>query len=88
MKTINRQVFENALKSMEIYGLNGMKSPRILAKRSIIKESLIKYYESTEEFEKCKYIVGFFEDLEKEIESTNQDKKPSRSKKNSSSQKS
>lgn len=88
MKIINRQIFENALKSMEVYGLDGMSSPRILAKRNIIKDALIRYYESTEEFEKCKYIVGFFEDLEKEIESTNQDKKQTRSKKNSSSQKS
>jgi hypothetical protein len=86
VETINRQVFEDALKSMEIYGINGMKSPRILANRNIIKESFIRYYESTEEFEKCKYIVGFFEDLEKEIESTNKDKKPSRAKNNSSSQ--
>lgn len=52
---------------MEVYGLDGMKSPRILSKRNIIRESLIKYYESTEEFEKCKFIVGFFQDLEKEI---------------------
>ncbi len=70
VKIINRQVFENALKSMEVYGLDGMKSPRILAKRNLIRESLIKYYESTEEFEKCKFIVGFFDDLEKTIEET------------------
>ncbi len=60
---------------MEIYGLDGMKSPRILSKRNIIRESLIKYYESTEEFEKCKFIVGFFEDLEKEIKRTKAGKK-------------
>lgn len=74
VRTINRQVFENALKSMEIYGFDGMKSPRILSKRNLIKESLIKYYESTEEFEKCKYIVKFFEDLEKEIKKTKSNK--------------
>lgn len=75
VKTINRQVFENALKSMEIYGLDGMKSPRILSKRNLIRESLIKYYESTEEFEKCKFIVGFFEDLEKDISESKSSKK-------------
>lgn len=67
MKVINRQIFESALISMEVYGINEIKSPRILAKRETIKNALIIYYESTEEFEKCKYITCFFEDLEKKI---------------------
>lgn len=67
MKVINRQIFESALRSMEVYGTNEIKSPRILAKRKTIKNALIIYYESTEEFEKCKYITCFFEDLEKKI---------------------
>lgn len=67
MKIINRQIFESALRSMEVYGINEIKSPRILAKRETIKNALITYYESTEEFEKCKYITCFFKDLEKKI---------------------
>ena len=67
MKVINRQIFESALRSMEVYGINEIKSPRILAKRETIKNALIIYYESTEEFEKFKYITCFFEDLEKKI---------------------
>jgi hypothetical protein len=84
VKIINRQIFENALKSMEVYGLDGMGSPRILAKRNIIKDALIRYYESTEEFEKCKYIVGFFEDLEKQIILNNKKAKALKARKNKS----
>ncbi len=69
---------------MEIYGLNGMSSPRILAKRNIIKDALIGYYESTEEFEKCKYIVSFFDDLEKEIALNNKKEKAKKARKNKS----
>ena len=67
MNTINRQIFENAFNTIKVYGINGMKSPKILAKREIIKNAFITYYESTEEFEKCQYITCFFEDLEKKI---------------------
>ena len=69
---------------MEVYGLDGMGSPRILAKRNIIKDALIRYYESTEEFEKCKYIVGFFEDLEKQIILNNKKAKALKARKNKS----
>ena len=34
---------------------------------SFIKSSLLTYYESTEEFEKCKFISDFFDRLEKEV---------------------
>ena len=38
-------------------------------------ESCMKAFINTEEFEKCKFIVGFFEDLEKEIKRTKAGKK-------------
>ena len=33
----------------------------------VFKNSLLEYYESTEEYEKCKYVANFFQNLEKEI---------------------
>lgn len=64
-KRINRNVFENAINSMKMYGKESMMSPRVFGKRHDIRLSLLTYYESTEEFEKCKYIKEFFDDLEK-----------------------
>lgn len=64
-RKINRNVFENAIESMKKYGKESMMSPRVFKKRHDIKLSLLTYYETTEEFEKCKFIKEFFEDLEK-----------------------
>jgi len=64
---IERRVYESALERMEKYGVNSIMVPHLLSKRHIIKESLLNYYESTEEFEKCKFISDFFDRLEKEI---------------------
>ena len=64
---IERRVYESALERMEKYGVNSIMVPHLLPKRHIIKESLLNYYESTEEFEKCKFISDFFDRLEKEI---------------------
>ena len=66
-KKLNRNIFENAITSMEKYGKESMMSPRVFKKRYEIKRSLLAYYESTEEFEKCKFISDFFDRLEKEV---------------------
>ena len=65
--TIERRIYENALSRMEKFGTRSIMVPHLLEKRDSIKSSLISYYESTEEFEKCKFISDFFERLEKEI---------------------
>jgi hypothetical protein len=70
-KRLNRRVFENAIATMQKYGVNSILTTKIFPKRESIKSSLIAYYESTEEFEKCKYIVEFFIKLENEYESQN-----------------
>lgn len=63
-----RQIFENAIEKMVTYGTSQILfSESLVRKRNIIKESLLKYYESTEEFEKCKFVKDFFEDVEKRI---------------------
>jgi hypothetical protein len=64
---IERRIYENALVRMEKFGVKSIMAPHLLAKRNTIKSSLLNYYESTEEFEKCKFISDFFDDLEKEI---------------------
>ena len=64
---IERRIYENALIRMEKFGVKSIMAPHLLAKRNTIKSSLLTYYESTEEFEKCKFISEFFDDLEKEI---------------------
>jgi hypothetical protein len=42
-------------------------APHLFPRRETIKGSLLNYYESTEEFEKCKFISDFFDKLEKEV---------------------
>lgn len=73
MKNLNRTIFENAISSMEKHGAESMLVPRIFSKRHEIKKSLLQYYESTEEFEKCKFIIDFFEDLEIQAQSKQKD---------------
>ena len=63
---IERRIYENALVRMEKFGVKSIMAPHLLAKRNTIKSSLLTYYESTEEFEKCKFISDFFDEL-KEI---------------------
>ncbi len=53
-KKIDRRVFENAIDTMKKYGVNSILLSKIYPKREVIKKSLLTYYESTEEFEKCK----------------------------------
>lgn len=71
-KRLNRNIFESAIENMEKHGKKSMMSPRIFSKRHEIKKSLLQYYESTEEFEKCTFVVNFFEELEEYAESLNQ----------------
>jgi hypothetical protein len=52
---------------MEKFGVKSIMIPHLLEKRDVIKKSLISYYESTEEFEKCKFVSEFFDQVEKEI---------------------
>ena len=65
--TIERRIYENALSRMEKFGTKSIMVPHLLEKRNSIKSSLLTYYESTEEFEKCKFVSDFFDRLEKEI---------------------
>jgi hypothetical protein len=68
--SLDRQIFENALSKMKTYGIDVLLiSPKISKKRDSIKKSLLKYYEETEEFEKCIFIKNFFEELEIKIAS-------------------
>jgi hypothetical protein len=69
-KKLDRRIFENALATMQKYGVDSLLTAKIYPKRNKIKESLISYYESTEEFEKCTYIMEFFKDLEVEGKDT------------------
>jgi hypothetical protein len=64
---IERVIYENALVRMEKFGVKSIMIPHLLEKREVIKKSLISYYESTEEFEKCKFVSEFFDQVEKEI---------------------
>ncbi len=64
---IERRIYENAISRMEKFGVKSIMSPHLLQKRETIKSSLLNYYESTEEFEKCKFISDFFDQLEREI---------------------
>jgi hypothetical protein len=66
-QAIERVIYENALGRMEKFGVKSIMIPHLLEKRDVIKKSLISYYESTEEFEKCKFVSDFFDQVEKEI---------------------
>jgi hypothetical protein len=67
LKHLERSIYENAIERMEQLGTKAILQPRLVNKRDMIKNSLLEYYESTEEYEKCKYISDYFEKLEKEI---------------------
>jgi hypothetical protein len=66
-KRLDRQIFENALSSMMKYGKKSILSDKIYGRRELLKKSMLTYYESTEEFEKCKYLIEFFDSFEKDI---------------------
>lgn len=64
---IERNIYESAIQRMENLGTKAILQPKLIGKRNAIKTSLLDYYESTEEYEKCKYITEYFNKLEKEI---------------------
>lgn len=64
---LERKIYENALERMEKMGSQALMHPHLIERRGIIKTSLLDYYESTEEYEKCKYVTDFFTKLEKEL---------------------
>jgi len=66
-KKLSRQIFENTLNTMKRYFPDEFFSlypPGMLRKRDLIKKSLLEYYESTEEFEKCAFVIEFFKRIE------------------------
>jgi len=66
-KKLERKIYENALVRMEKLGSQAIMHPHLIEKRDVIKTSLLDYYESTEEYEKCKYVTEYFDNLEKEL---------------------
>jgi hypothetical protein len=52
---------------MEKMGSRALMHPHLIQRRDVIKTSLLIYYESTEEYEKCKYVTDFFSKLEKDL---------------------
>jgi hypothetical protein len=63
-RELNREIFENAINVMKHYGVDSIINKKIVEKREQIKDSLLKYYESTDEYEKCQFVKDFFEELE------------------------
>jgi hypothetical protein len=49
-------------------------SQGVIRKRNSIKNTLLEYYESTEEFEKCKFVVDFFCEIEDSLKKGKQKK--------------
>lgn len=66
-KRLERDIYEKAIHRMKTMGTKAIMHQRLIEKRHAIKGSLIDYYESTEEYEKCEYITEYFIKLEKEI---------------------
>lgn len=64
---LDRNIYESALQRMEKMGSRALMHPHLIQRREIIKASLLLYYESTEEYEKCKYVTEFFLKLEKDL---------------------
>jgi hypothetical protein len=78
VEKLNRQIFENTIHTMKKYGsLEFFKSysQGVIKKRNSIKDTLLNYYESTEEFEKCKFVVDFFWEIEDSLEKEKQNNK-------------
>ncbi len=63
----DRELYESALRRLYDLGTKAMLVPRLIGKKDAVKESLLKYYEHTEEYEKCKFVRDYFNTLEKEI---------------------
>jgi hypothetical protein len=57
---VRRVVFERAYETMNKYGIDSFIYSKLIERKEEIMKSMLDYYESTEEFEKCSYIVEFF----------------------------
>jgi CRISPR/Cas system endoribonuclease Cas6 (RAMP superfamily) len=55
---------------MNKYGVDSFIYSKLNEKKDEIMKSMLDYYESTEEFEKCSFIVDFFNKI-KEVELEN-----------------
>jgi hypothetical protein len=78
VEKLNRQIFENTIHTMKKYGYSEFfksYSQGVIKKRNSIKNTLLEYYESTDEFEKCKFVVDFFCEIENSIEKEKQNNK-------------
>jgi hypothetical protein len=64
---VARGIFEIAYKAIQKYGNLSMFSHKTIQKREVLKASMLDYYESTEEFEKCLVIKEFFDKLEEDL---------------------
>jgi hypothetical protein len=64
---VARGIFEIAYKAIQKYGNLSMVSHKTIQKREVLKASMLDYYESTEEFEKCLVIKEFFDKLEEDL---------------------
>lgn len=49
---------------MKKYGPDSILRKRIYPKRESLRKTMLEYYESTEEYEKCSFINEFFQQLE------------------------
>ncbi len=77
IEKINRRIFENTISTMKKHGPRDFidfYSKGVFQKRESIKKALLDYYESTEEFEKCQFVIDFFKDLELSIVSIEEQK--------------
>jgi len=77
VEKLNRQIFENTIHTMKKYGsleFFQSYSQGVIKKRNSIKNTLLEYYESTDEFEKCKFVVDFFCEIENCIKNEEQNK--------------
>ena len=78
VERLNRQIFENTIHTMKKYGSSEFfksYSQGVIKKRNSIKDTLLNYYELTEEFEKCKFVVDFFCEIEDSIVNEKQKEK-------------
>ena len=61
---VNRIIFEHDIETMKKYGPDSILRKRIYPKRESLRKTMLEYYESTEEYEKCSFINEFFQQLE------------------------
>lgn len=67
METINRYIFENAIEIMRDDRNINIISKKIIKDIEGLKKTILNYYESTEEYEKCITVLDFFRKIEKKM---------------------